>query len=113
MEMNDIINRIEYLLKEKHLSMRSLMDNAEISTTVYQWKKNRNRDATRMPSLKSIIKICNFLNISLSTFFAFDKTEELSVKQREIANKLLNLSDDELVAVDGVIDVFIINHTKE
>ena len=113
MEMNDIINRIEYLLKKENLSMGSLMDSGEFSTTVYQWKKNRNRDATRMPSLKSIIKICNCLGISLSYFFAENETEELNAKQSELSNKLLKLTDEELEAVTGVIDVFIDNHTKE
>lgn len=56
MDKQDIVNRIDQLLVEKHLTMNSLMNDADISTTVYQWKSNRNRDATRinMRVLKSI-----------------------------------------------------------
>lgn len=110
MDKKDIINRIEQLLNEKHLSMNYLMNNADISTTVYQWKSNRSRDNSRTPSLKSIIKICECLDISLAYFFAVDKSEELSIKQKETANKLLDLSDEELEIANLVIELLIKNH---
>lgn len=109
MNLQMITNRIEQLLDERHLTMGSLMDNAEISTTMYQWKKNRNRDATRYPSLKSIEKICNSLDISLSYFFAVDKSNELNVKQKEVANSLLLLNEKELSLIDQMIQMLIEN----
>lgn len=112
MDKQDIVNRIDQLLVEKHLTMNSLMNDADISTTVYQWKSNRNRDATRIPSLKSIMKICESLGISLSYFFATTKIEEMSVKQAEISNRLFELTEEELDAISLVIDVFINNKHK-
>lgn len=112
MDIKDVINRIEFLLKEQKMPMSALMENADISTTVYQWKKNRNRDATRIPSLRSIIKICNWLGISLSYFFAIDSVEGMSVKQRETANKLLSLHEFELDAINTVIDTFLSIHNE-
>ena len=112
MDKKDIINRIEQLLEEKHLSMNYLMTNADFSTTVYQWKSNRSRDIARTPSLKSIIKICECLDISLSYFFAVDKEEELSIKQKETANKLRYLSDEELEVINLVIYMFTKNRNS-
>lgn len=60
MDREHVMARVEQLLKEKHMSMNALMKETEISTTMYQWKKNVSRDATRSPSLKSIEKICQF-----------------------------------------------------
>ena len=57
MDRERVMARVEQLLKEKHMSMNALMKETEISTTMYQWKKNASRDATRSPSLKSIEKI--------------------------------------------------------
>lgn len=68
MDRERVMARVEQLLKEKHMSMNALMKETEISTTMYQWKKNASRDATRSPSLKSIEKICQFFGISLSYF---------------------------------------------
>lgn len=53
MDRERVMARVEQLLKEKHMSMNALMKETEISTTMYQWKKNASRDATRSPSLKS------------------------------------------------------------
>ena len=53
MDRERVMARVEQLLKEKHMSMNALMKETEISTTMYQWKENAGRDATRSPSLKS------------------------------------------------------------
>lgn len=79
MDRERVMARVEQLLKEKHMSMNALMKETEISTTMYQWKKNASRDATRSPSLKSIEKICQFFGISLSYFFAENESEENSL----------------------------------
>ena len=110
MDKNDIIKRIDDLLDERGITKNSLMNNAEISTIVYQWKSNRSRDKARTPSLNSIMKICKFFNISLSYFFAEDRTEELNSKQKETSNKLLELTENELDAINIVIDTFIMSH---
>lgn len=106
MYIKDAMNRIEQLIKEKHMTLGALMDNADLSTTIYQWRKTEKRDAQRTPSLKSIEKICNYLNISLSYFFA-DPETILSVRQKEIANKLTMLTEDETNLIENLLDIFI------
>lgn len=96
MDRERVMARVEQLLKEKHMSMNALMKETEISTTMYQWKKNASRDATRSPSLKSIEKICQFFGISLSYFFAENESEENEVKTRELIAMLSRLNKAQL-----------------
>lgn len=63
MDKKIVVARIDDLLKEKGISKHELKENADISSTIYQWRKNAKRDADRTPSLKSIEKICNFINV--------------------------------------------------
>ena len=72
MDKKLILMRIEQLMTEKGITKYQLRENAEISSTIYQWKKNATRDKFRVPSLRSIEKICDYLDVSLSYFFAFD-----------------------------------------
>lgn len=96
MDRERVMARVEQLLKEKHMSMNALMKETEISTTMYQWKKNASCDATRSPSLKSIEKICQFFGISLSYFFAENESEENEVKTRELIAMLSRLNKAQL-----------------
>ena len=96
MDRERVMARVEQLLKEKHMSMNALMKETEISTTMYQCKKNASRDATRSPSLKSIDKICQFFGISLSYFFAENESEENEVKTRELIAMLSRLNKAQL-----------------
>ena len=105
MDNKQVMARIEELLKEKHLTLNALKENTSISTTVYQWKKNAERDATRTPSLRSIEKICAFFKISLSYFFAESKEEQLSVRQEELFGKIKQLKERELDAIENIVDL--------
>ncbi len=106
MNIKKAMDRIEELAKERHMTLGALMDNADLSTTIYQWRKTENREAKRTPSLKSIEKICDFFGISLSYFFA-DKEEQLTVRQSEIANELKNLNKEETEAIANLIAILI------
>ncbi len=53
MDKKVIVARIDELMREKHITGYQLRENAEISTTVYQWRKNAQRDKERVPSLRS------------------------------------------------------------
>lgn len=76
MDRKLIVKRIDELIEEKHITNYQLRENAEISSTIYQWRKNTKRDATRTPSLRSIEKVCDFFQVSLGYFFTFDKAEQ-------------------------------------
>lgn len=52
MDKKIIIQRIDELMEEKRISKYALKENTEISSTIYQWRKNTARDATRTPSLR-------------------------------------------------------------
>ena len=80
MDKSSAIARINEILKERGMTLNQLKDGSGISTTIYQWQRNASREATRVPSLTSIEKICNFLGISLSYFFASGEQERKSAK---------------------------------
>ena len=52
MDKKKVIARIEQLRIEKGISVYQLKENADISSTIYQWKKNATRDRNRTPSLR-------------------------------------------------------------
>lgn len=112
MDNSQVIRRIEELLQEKHITWNTLKENTSISTTVYQWKKNGNREATRTPSLKSIEKICSFFDISLSYFFAPTKERRLDVKQQELFDKIQLLNEEDIDAVGAVVNALLRNSVK-
>ena len=73
MDKKKVIARIEQLRIEKGISVYQLKENADISSTIYQWKKNATRDRNRTPSLRSIEKICrkifgHFVELNLISF---------------------------------------------
>ena len=105
MDKSLILKRIDELMEEKHISYYKLKENAEISTTVYQWKKNSKREATRSPSLRSIEKICNFLEVSLAYFFSFNVSEQKYVKYSEFIKLAESLSKEEIDALTAIINL--------
>ena len=99
MDKSSVIVRINEILKERGMTLNQLKDGSGISTTIYQWQRNASREATRVPSLTSIEKICNFLGISLSYFFASDEQERKSAKTTTLCEIIENFSDSEIDAL--------------
>lgn len=106
MDKKIILARIDELMKEKGISNYQLKENADISSTIYQWRKNAKRDETRSPSLKSIEKICNYLGVTLSYFFAFNKEAQRDIKNRELTESIGKLTDDQLNILQLLIKEF-------
>ncbi len=106
MDKKIIVARIEELMLEKGISNYNLKENAEISSTIYQWKKNAKRDATRTPSLKSIEKICNYLGVSLAYFFSFTPKEQCTTKISEIGQTLNNLTFEQIQIIQSIVNEF-------
>ena len=94
MDKKKVIARIEQLRIEKGISVYQLKENADISSTIYQWKKNATRDRNRTPSLRSIEKICDYLGVSLSYFFAFDEDTQTDVKNKELTEAIKKLNKE-------------------
>mgnify|MGYP000102495549 FL=1 len=106
MDKERILKRIDQLMLEKGISKYQLKENADISSTIYQWRKNATRDKDRIPSLRSIEKICNYLGVSLSYFFAFDQAEQKEANQREVIELLQNLTNEQMVILKQLLRQF-------
>lgn len=106
MDKKQVLERIEQLMIEKGITRYQLKENIEVSSIIYQWKKNPKRDESRIPSLRSIDKICSFFGVSLSYFFAFDKDEEKSVLQKELSAEISKLNEDQIRIIENLVRQF-------
>ena len=106
MDKKKVIARIEQLRIEKGISVYQLKENADISSTIYQWKKNATRDRNRTPSLRSIEKICDYLGVSLSYFFAFDEDTQTDVKNKELTEAIKKVNKDQIHVLELLIKEF-------
>lgn len=98
-----ILARIDELMEEKGITAYKLKENADVSSTIYQWKKNAARDSNRTPSLKSIEKICAYFDVSLSYFFAMDKAAQRSVKRENLYKAIDNLDDRKIKLIEMLV----------
>lgn len=106
MDKKKIVARIDELMREKHITSYELRENAEIFTTVYQWRKNAQRDKERVPSLRSIEKICDYLGVSLAYFFSFEHDDQTDVQNSELYRAIVSLTDGQKNAVCEIIEQF-------
>ncbi len=106
LEKKEIVNRINQLLEEKGISNKKLKQNPEVATTVIQWRKNPTREKNRVPSLRCIEKLCNYLGVSMSYFFAFDRQKQKSVRARELSAKIEELSDNQIAIIEEIVKEF-------
>ena len=103
MDKKLILMRIEQLMVEKGITKYQLRENADISSTIYQWKKNATRDKQRVPSLRSIEKICDYFEVTLSYFFAFDKETQRNVKEQELIATIYELDDEQIRLIEMLV----------
>ncbi len=106
MDKKIIIARIDELMKEKGISSYEIKENADISSTIYQWRKNASRDKDRCPSLRSIEKICDYFDVSLSYFFSFDKDESVKVRNKQLIKIINNLNEEQIKILELIIKQF-------
>ena len=104
MDKKIILKRIDELMKEKGITNYQLKENADISSTIYQWRKNAKRDEARTPSLRSIEKICDYFGVSLSYFFSFNEEQQKDIKDKELYKRICRLSYDQVNILDDLID---------
>lgn len=112
MDKKLIVQRIDELLEEKHKTNYALKEHEGISSTIYQWRKNSVRDATRTPSLRSIEKVCDFLDVSLSYFFAFTNDAKLKYRVKELADKLNALDEEQFYVVEVMVNYLLNKQDK-
>ena len=104
MDKKIILKRIDELMKEKGITNYQLKENADISSTIYQWRKNAKRDEACTPSLRSIEKICDYFGVSLSYFFSFNEEQQKDIKDKELYKRICRLSYDQVNILNDLID---------
>lgn len=89
---NNILDRIKFFLEFKHWSIYKLSKESRLSYSSLNNIFNRNT----CPSVMTLEKICNGLQISLSEFFAYEnnplQSDELTYAEQEIVNSYRSLS---------------------
>ena len=106
MDKKIILNRIDELMREKGITKYRLKENAEVSSTIYQWRKNATRDKDRIPSLRSIEKICDYFGVSLAYFFSFDLDERKNIEIKELYNLICTLDSEQMNLITSIIKHF-------
>ena len=81
-----------------------MKEDTGISSTIYQWRKNSTRDATRIPSLRSIEKVCEFLEVSLSYFFSFTYEDKVQYRVKELEEKLSRLNNEQFNVIEVMLN---------
>ncbi len=104
MDKKIILARIDELMIEKGITNYQLRENADISSTIYQWRKNAKRDESRTPALKSIEKICDYFGVSLAYFFSFDKESQRQIEYKELYEKISNLNLEQIRILKSLIN---------
>lgn len=106
MDKKKILSRIDELMQEKGITKYQLKENLEISSTIYQWRKNATRDKDRTPSLRSIEKICEFFDVTVAYFFSFDLEERKEVANKELYNSICELDSEQIILISAIINQF-------
>lgn len=99
-----VFERIEYLCKIKHFTMYRLAKEAGLP---YSSLNNIIHRRT-CPTVGTLEKLCQGLNITLSEFFDFEmyplKDDRLSEREDELVNKYRTLSQRKQLLLDAYID---------
>ncbi len=106
---NEIIvsikNKILAELSNRNMSIYELAKQVDLSEPcIRNWFNNKNY----VPSLSSLIKVCNYLNISLSIVF-LEKGEDLyplSTSEKNMIEKYHKLNDKQKEAINLLINSF-------
>lgn len=78
--MDDILQKLDKLRKEKGFSIFKLTEFAGLSeNTIYNWYNKGSK-----PTIEALKAVCDVLNVSLSYFFAENINETISAKEEEL-----------------------------
>lgn len=106
MDKKAAVARIEEIMREKGITREQFEQNAEVADTVKQWKKNAKRDANGLPSLYSIIKACEYLEVTLGYFFTLEKSEARKMRNDELYDAICALDEESLKLAEAVVKRF-------
>lgn len=78
--MENILNKLDKLRKEKGISIFKLTELAGLSeNTIYNWYNKGSK-----PTIEALKAVCDVLNVSLSCFFAETLNESISAQEEEL-----------------------------
>lgn len=96
---NYIIERIEYFCKKKALTRYRLAQKSGIAQSSLSTLLNRKS----VPSIPTLEKICNGLDITLAQFFAGDDIPDLTDQEKELIAAWSNLNENQRALVMAYI----------
>lgn len=86
--MEDILNKLDKLRKEKEISIFKLTELAGLSeNTIYNWYNKGSK-----PTIEALKAVCDALNVSLSCFFAETLNESISAQEEKLLTLFRTLS---------------------
>ena len=89
--MEDILEKLDKLRKEKGLSVFKLTELTGLSeNTIYNWYNKGSK-----PTIEALRAVCDVLNISLSCFFAENLNESISAQEEELLTLFRKLSPEQ------------------
>lgn len=107
----DVLGKITTLRQERNWSEYELSNRSGITqSTISSWYRKKT-----LPTIGSLVKICDAFNITLSQFFMTDKDNivEVTERDREIIESLPNVNDDARDLVLRFLHLCILNSQKE
>ncbi len=99
MDIKDIQNRIGELRSLKSISSRKMSIDLGLAHSYI----NQIENGVKVPSLETLLKILDYLEITLADFFA-EETPELSPQLRRLLNTARELTPEQLAAVQALLD---------
>ena len=100
----DVLNRIQQLLKFKHWTLYKLAKESNIAYSSLNNIFNRQT----CPTVITLEKICKGFNMSLSEFFAFDinplRNESLTIEQQDLLNSYNELSSQDKLLLKAYLN---------
>lgn len=86
--MEDILEKLDKLRKEKGISIFKLTELAGLSeNTIYNWYNKGSK-----PTIEALKAVCDVLNVSLSYFFAETINESISAQEEELLTLFRSLT---------------------
>ena len=98
----EILNRIEELRKERGWSIYKLAEEAELTQSTLANMFSRKT----MPSISTLMQLCDAFGISLSQFFSFEN-KEFSNEEFSIVSKYRKLNPQEKQIIQNLLDSII------
>lgn len=101
MEENTVLMRLRELCVKENISFYRLSKDSGVALSTISSLYTQNH----YPSIPTLNRLCNGLNMTLSDFFLFEpKPDHLTEEERRIINRINNLSNEQKKYLSAYID---------